>query len=162
MKKYIILLGVIVFVNCNSKEKKPDFYSKKLASEFKVTVLHPGKKILESKCFVCHNPSTKHGERLAPPMIAVKAHYIDENTTKEEFMNEFIDFVLKPTKEKTKMRGAVRKFNVMPFQEFNKEEVEKIAEYVYDYKIEEPSWFKEHWEERKGKSYINEDKRNVK
>ena len=51
---------------------------------------HPGKKLMETNCYICHNPVTSHDNRLAPPMIAVKKHYKNENTTKKEFIDDFI------------------------------------------------------------------------
>lgn len=157
MKNAIILLITILFFNCGKKAKKAD-YSKKSALK-KVTQIPEGKKLMESQCFLCHNVSKSHDGRIAPPMIAIKAHYIKEGTTKEDFMKEFVSFVKKPTKEKAKMRGAVKKFGVMPYQQFNENDIKKIAEYIYEYEIEEPTWFKEHWQERKGKSYINKGKK---
>lgn len=159
MKKSLILLVLITLISCNSKKEKKVEYSSKMEATSEVESSHPGKKILENKCFVCHNPSAKHTERIAPPMIAVKAHYIDAETTKEQFVNEFVAFAKKPSKQKAKMFGAVRKFGVMPYQPFKEEELKLIAQYVYDSKIEEPSWFKEHWEEKKGESYINKKKK---
>ena len=159
MKKLIALLAVLSIFSCNQAKKNN--YSKKnikITSAEKVTV-PPGKKLLETKCFVCHNSSTPNDERVAPPMIAIKAHYINENTSEEEFTNNFLNFVLNPTKENAVMRGAVKRFGIMPYQKFEEEDLKKIANYLYNYKIEEPSWFKEHWESKQGKSYINSGKK---
>ena len=159
MKKLIALLTVLSIVSCN-QAKKSD-YSKKNSKEIstKEASIPPGKKLLKTKCFVCHNSSTPNDERVAPPMIAIKAHYIHENTSEEEFTNNFLNFVLNPTKEKAMMRGAVKRFGVMPYQKFEEEDLKKIADYLYNYQIEEPSWFKEHWESKQGKSYINTGKK---
>lgn len=109
-------------------------------------VIPPGKKLMETKCYVCHSPDAPENEgRIGPPMIAIKAHYIDEETTKEEFIAALWDFVEKPTEEKARMRGAVRRFGVMPYQPFPREEIEQIGAYIFDYRIEEPEWFMEHW-----------------
>ena len=159
MYKFIILITVLFFFSCN-QSKKSD-YSKKNTKEVTVekATTPSGKKLLETKCFVCHNSSTPNDERVAPPMIAIKAHYIGENTSEEEFTNNFLNFVLNPTKEKAVMRGAVKRFGVMPYQKFEEEDLKKIANYLYNYKIEEPSWFKEHWESKQRKSYINSGKK---
>lgn len=120
---------------------------------------HKGKALLENKCYVCHSPSASHDERLGPPMAAVKAHYIGPQTTKKEFINELWAFVQKPDSSKSKMRGAVRRFGLMPYQQFKQKEIELIADYLYDNQIEEPAWFKEHWQERgKGKGKGNQQK----
>ncbi len=125
------------------------------------SVKHSGKKLMETQCYVCHNPSTNHDARIAPPMVAIKSHYLTNNTTKEEFADAIWDFVQKPSEEKTKMRGAVRRFGVMPYQPFNEEEIRQIADYMYEYKIDEPEWFKKHIEEENnGKmKYRNDGKK---
>ena len=159
MKKLIALLAVLSIFSCNQAKKKDSSKKNiKITSAEKVTI-PPGKKLLETKCFVCHNSSTPNDERVAPPMIAIKAHYIGENTSEEEFTNNFLNFVLNPTKENAVMRGAVKRYGIMPYQKFEEQDLKKIANYLYNYKIEEPSWFKEHWESKQDKSYINTGKK---
>lgn len=163
MKQILTIIVIsLLIISCGGKTKKKVDYNKKITQDKTEEIIHPGKKLLEKHCFLCHNISTSHDDRIAPPMIAVKAHYIKKGTTKEGFMEEFVDFVKNPTKENAKMRGAVKKFNVMPYQQFDERDIKKIAEYIYDYQIEEPAWFKEHWQERQGKKYINSGKKMAK
>jgi cytochrome c551/c552 len=160
--KSIPILAITLLISCN-QNKKSD-YSKQV--EFKEPSVaysassHPGKKLMETKCYVCHNPSTDHDSRIAPPMVAIKSHYIGDDTTKEEFVSAIWNFVKEPSKDKAKMRGAVKRFGLMPYQPFSEEEIKQISEYIYDFKIEEPEWFKEHIEEEsKGKmKYRNDGK----
>lgn len=159
---YLIAFTAILLTSCN-QNKQAD-YSKPSNVEENATAHtasnHPGIKLMETKCYVCHNPSTDHDSRIAPPMVAVKSHYLGDHTTKEEFVSTMWNFVKEPSKDKAKMKGAVRRFGVMPYQPFNEEEIKLISEYIYDYKIEEPEWFKEHIEEEsKGKmKYRNDGK----
>lgn len=44
------------------------------------------------------------------------------------------------------MIGAVNQFKAMPKQEFTKEDLTKIATYIYENKIETPIWFEEHFQ----------------
>mgnify|MGYP000235821493 CR=1 FL=1 len=44
---------------------------------------HPGKKIMETECYICHNPKASEANMIAPPMIAIKTFYKGENTTKK-------------------------------------------------------------------------------
>ncbi|WP_347921839.1 c-type cytochrome [Pontimicrobium sp. SW4] len=113
---------------------------------------HPGKKLMETNCYVCHNPVTSHDDRLAPPMIAVKKHYKNNNITKKEFIANFKKWVNKPSEEISKMPGAIRKFNIMPYAPYSEEDIEQIADYIYDNDIEQPEWFDEHYkqEQKKG------------
>jgi hypothetical protein len=121
---------------------------------------HPGKKLMENQCYVCHNPTADHDGRIAPPMVAIKSHYKIDDISKEAFKNAIWHFVEKPTIEKSKMKGAVRRFNLMPYQAYNEKDVKLIADYIYDFEIEEPEWFKKHIEEEsKGKmKYRNDGK----
>ncbi|MEP2935213.1 MAG: hypothetical protein ABJM06_05820 [Gilvibacter sp.] len=105
---------------------------------------HAGKLLLEAKCNVCHSPTSSHDNRLAPPMIAVKTHYIKRDISLDEFSDQIWNFVKEPSREKSKMRGAINRFGVMPYQEFKEEDIRLIADYLYNNSIEEPSWFKEH------------------
>ena len=165
MHKQIYIIAIVtglLFLSCNQEKKQNYSDVTKIATQAPTTndSIHPGKKLLETKCYVCHNPSGSHDARIAPPMVAVKSHYLDDDTTKEEFADALWNFVKKPSEAKTKMRGAVRRFGVMPYQVFSEEEIRLISEYIYDYKIDEPEWFKQHIEEEsKGKmKYRNKGK----
>ena len=158
----IIGFASVIFTSC--KNSKNSGYASHNAIEntpVSDSIKHSGKKLMETQCYVCHNPNTSHDARIAPPMVAIKSHYLNENTTKEEFADAIWKFVQKPSKEKSKMRGAVRRFGVMPYQAFNEEEIRQIADYMYDYEIDEPEWFKKHIEEEsKGKmKYRNDGKK---
>lgn len=153
MKNHLSILPIAFFllllVSCNDSKKAN--YSNQTDVEVKTTTYtasnHPGKKLMESKCYVCHNPSTDHDSRIAPPMVAIKSHYLSDDTSKEEFTNAVWSFVKQPSKDKTKMRGAVKRFGVMPYQSFSEEDIKLISDYMYDFEIDEPEWFKEHIEE---------------
>jgi len=162
--KYLLTLSIlIILVGC--KDAKPSDYSQTSESNIAKTAIattHPGKKLLETQCYTCHNPTTPEEGRLAPPMVAIKAHYINSFTTKEDFIKSIQSFIDSPTVDKARMRGAVRSFGVMPYQPFNREDIAEIAEYLFEYKIEEPKWFKEHWQKgKKNRSYINSGKEDT-
>lgn len=65
MKKHRTLLPItllfLLLVSCNDTKKSN--YSKQTNVEVKTTTYtasnHPGKKLMETKCYVCHNPSAK-------------------------------------------------------------------------------------------------------
>jgi|GEM_PF-670993 len=107
---------------------------------------HPGKKLYETTCLVCHaHHGKKHGQkkgdhgekkaehkRLAPPMHAVKKHYIKDYPEKEEFVKAVSAWAKKPDANKAKLKHAVEKFGLMPPQNLKKKELNKIAAYIYD------------------------------
>ncbi|MFH4964566.1 hypothetical protein V8G69_06135 [Gaetbulibacter sp. M235] len=139
--KLIQLLAISLLIfSCNNQGKQsyPEV-SYGLKKE------HPGKKLLETHCYACHNPTIpENNGRIAPPMIAIKTRYLRNEMSKEDFMNQVVTFASNPTKDKAILFGAVRRFGVMPKQQFPEGVVEKIAEYIYDNKIEEPDWFQDH------------------
>ena len=146
MKKAILFLASMALFSCNKKNENYKPVSDK--DKLEVSDNLEGKKLMETHCYLCHNPSAPEGEgRIAPPMVAIKARYIDkEGYNKEEFIAAVKSFVENPTEDKALMYGAVRKHGLMPKQAFPDGSVEKIANFMFDYQIEEPEWFKSHWQ----------------
>lgn len=145
MNKLLILLTIVILFSCNKKKEayKP-VDNETVALD---TIAHNGKKLMETYCYVCHSPSAKENVgRIAPPMIAIKSRYLMDYDTKEDFVKAITAFVENPTEDNTKMHGAVKRFGVMPKQVFPENTVAQIADFMFDYQIEEPTWFKEHWQ----------------
>ncbi len=146
MKNLLLLLVSVLFFSCNNK--KNEIYKPVENENVQLdTIAHNGKKLMETHCYLCHSPSAKEGEgRIAPPMIAVKSRYLMDYDTKEDFIKAISSFVENPTEDNTKMHGAVRNFGVMPKQVFPENAVAQIADFMFDYQIEEPAWFAAHWQ----------------
>ncbi|MBT8185955.1 MAG: DUF3365 domain-containing protein, partial [Eudoraea sp.] len=108
---------------------------------------HPGKIILETECYICHNPRASEESMIAPPMIDIKKHYITENTTKEEFTVDLMNWVNDP-EQNSKMPGALKKFGIMPYIPYPEDAIAQIAEYLYDYDIEKPDWYDVHYQKQ--------------
>lgn len=142
-----IILAAFALVSCSNTSKKQANEVVKnavLGEELKVE----GLELMQQKCYTCHSVITKsHDDIIAPPMIAVKKRYMMAFDTKQEFVEAFTNWALNPVEENALMFGAVQKFKVMPKQEFKKDEIEKIANYVYDNDIETPEWFGAHFDE---------------
>lgn len=139
-------LGLLLLVSC---QKKKDNLTK--ADEKALNIVYnpsEAQALMEKNCYLCHSPTAGENEgRIAPPMAAIKARYIDkEGYDRDEFIKALYSFVENPTEDKALMYGAVRKFGVMPKQAFPDSVAMKIAAFMYDYKIEEPEWFKAHWQ----------------
>ncbi|AJR04425.1 c-type cytochrome [Siansivirga zeaxanthinifaciens] len=142
MKNLLILITVttLTFSCNNSKHEHYSAFEKNLKANN-----HPGKKLMETNCYACHSATANEENRLAPPMIAVKMRYLKDNTTKEAFINDLKDWMKNPNAENAKMYGAVKRFGVMPKQILPDETIEKIGNYIYDYDIEKPDWFDNHY-----------------
>jgi cytochrome c553 len=148
MKKIVFhLLIAIGFVSCNSSQSKEQMYTDVVKPE--TLQEHSGKKLMETNCYVCHSPSAIHNSRLAPPMVAIKKHYITSDTSKEEFIKAMQEWIKNPTEENAKMFGAIKRFGVMPKQAFSEETIAQIADYMFDNTIEQPEWFKDHFKNKK-------------
>lgn len=147
MKKvYLLTILSLFLVSCNnSKNKKLSAFDTQMEAN-----KHPGKKLMETNCYTCHSPTASQSDRIGPPMIAIKKHYIDDNTTKEEFIADIQSWIKNPNAQDAKMHGAVKRFGVMPKQAFPEETIAKIADYMFDYDIDQPEWFEKHFNEEKG------------
>ena len=150
MKQVLPLFFLLSLLSCKNNEKKDNYSTVEDVKLDETSLVQKAKQNMENKCYVCHNPSSSEKNRVGPPMAAIKARYMKDASTKEEFISAMWNFVEKPSKEKAKLKGAVKRFGVMPYQKYNQEEIEAIAAFMYDYQIEEPEWFKAHWEERHG------------
>jgi len=121
-----------------------------------------GKKLMEQKCYLWHSPTAPQEEgRVGPPMIAVKAHYQQEFSERQVFIDSMAAFVLEPNQNRVKLKGAARRFGLMPKATCNEEEIKKIAAYLYDYQIKEPEWFEEHWNSHGFEPYTSKEQKQV-
>lgn len=145
-KSYLLIALSLLILSCNNNNNK-----KLSAFDLQMEAnKHPGKKLMEINCYTCHSPSASQSDRIGPPMIAIKKHYINENTTKAQFVENMQSWIKNPNAQDAKMHGAVKRFGVMPKQSFPEETIAKIAEYMFDYNIDQPEWFEKHYNEEKG------------
>ena len=153
MKYFALFVGLLMFIACQSPARQEATAESASANGSAENSLpnDKGLRLMESYCFSCHSPEGEHDNRIAPPMIAIKKHYIQEGTSLEEFVEALSSFVLMPSEEKSKMPGAVKRFGLMPTMNFSQEDLSAIAEYIYAADLEEPEWFKKHQEEMHGK-----------
>lgn len=143
-----VFIMSILFIGCNEKKENKKSSTTVIAEKTINTEQSEGYTLLKNNCYACHSVQTKsHDEIIAPPLVAVKRRYKMAYNSKEEFVDAWVAWVLDPKEENALMRGAVKQFNVMPKQLFNKEEIAKIAEYVFDNELETPEWFAKHFEE---------------
>jgi len=101
-----------------------------------------GKQLVETKCNMCHGIKATHDAMLAPPFINIQKKYKKVYKTKEKFVNAIVNFNLDPKKENAIMFGALKQFAVMPKMGNSKEDLTKIANYIYDGELENPEWCK--------------------
>jgi hypothetical protein len=113
--------------------------------------LRAGFNALEGMCFACHSPEPKPDQRIAPPISAIKKHYIERYADFQDFSSAFTGFVAHPTAERAILRGAIKRFGLMPQLSIDDASVADIAYYLYYTALEDPAWFAEHYEAEHGK-----------
>lgn len=153
MIKKISILSIIVLASMIScmQNTKENTSSNTLAQGGNELVIE-GEKLFRSQCISCHNPDAKEGSRLAPPPFAIKKHYKKDHPELADFTKAMLDFLQEPTKEKAKLTHAVEKFNLMPKMNYKKEDLEKIAAYLYETKFEKGKGKHKHKQHYKGKN----------
>ena len=157
MKQFITLILIATFFGCQKSEKPS--YSKKSEVLDVVQEKHPGKRLMEMQCYICHNPKTTEQNRIAPPMIAIKNHYLTKGISKEDFIKDIQKFVKNPSVENSKMPGAVKKFGIMPKQYYSDKTIREIADYLFDNDIEKPQGYDEnHGKKGQGKGMMKQQK----
>lgn len=148
MKRIIIIVySLAFFSSCSNKgneNKDIDFDS-----------VHAGRELMELNCNACHSPSTGENERIAPPMIAVKKHYLTKGISKEDFVTSIQKWIDNPSEDISKMPGAIRKHGIMAKVDYPKETIAEIAEYLFSNTIEKPEWFDDHYKNQHGKNAKN-------
>jgi cytochrome c553 len=135
--KIIVFIGVSIGIvqSCSNKTART---SNDLAQNSE------GLALMKTNCFSCHSPQRDFESRIAPPMIAIKRHYVTEGVSKKQFTKDLIAFMKKPSANTSKMPNAVKRFGVMPTMSFSDEQLKKIAAYIYDADLEKPTWFEQH------------------
>lgn len=135
----------MLFLQSCKNHKEPYLAIKNTANQE-----HPGKKLMETNCYVCHSPTASMDDRIGPPMIAIKKHYLTEGISKEQFIADIQNWIKNPNETDAKMLGAVKKFGIMPKTPYPEETINQIADYMFDNDIEEPEWFEAHYNEERG------------
>jgi cytochrome c2 len=162
-KQTIVLFAVIIaLTSCkNNTQNKENNTQTKPVKVTQIANNSEGYQLLKTTCYACHNPNTEsHNQIIAPPMIAVKKMYSMKYNTKDAFVNAIVSWASDPKEENSLMKGAVNRFKVMPKQGFKKEDLTKIATYIYENNIDAPSWFAEHEKQMRGNGMMNMKSKN--
>ena len=135
MKRLFTLLAIMTLLSqCNIPSKDQN-----KSSNIPDLELKQAQNLMSTNCFACHGPA-EPGKRIAPPMAEVKSHYLTSDMSRDEFVSKVVSFVGQPSEEKSKMPGALRKFNLMPAMGFSEEVITKIAVAIYETPDDSPIW----------------------
>ena len=99
-----------------------------------------GAELFKEKCAVCHMQTKPTPEQkknmVAPPVMGVMFHIKEKYGDDKKKAIEFIkDYVMNPSEDKALcLPRSIKRFGLMPSQKgsVTQEELEKIAEYMYD------------------------------
>ncbi len=149
MKRILFIALALFFASCSEQETQSNSNAEGQDISNLPKIAVEGKRLMEANCYTCHTPKAAEIEgRVAPPMVEVKAYYLKESNSKEDFIQKIKSFVENPTNERAKLKDALKNFGAMPIQMYPMDDIEKIAAFIYDYQIEEPSWFSEYWSKK--------------
>ncbi|CAM4209071.1 DUF3365 domain-containing protein [Zobellia roscoffensis] len=147
MKRYSVLFSMFIFFASCKENKKATTVSSddvEVKQNTNVSKVHAGQVILERECYLCHDPKTNMADRIAPPMEAIKRHYIDSTVSQKEFTEALIKWINDPETE-TKMPVVHGEFGPMPYLPSRDESLTQIADYIYNNELERPEGFDEYF-----------------
>lgn len=107
-----------------------------------------GEQLYLQHCDSCHGTPKAGTRRLAPPMFAVKMHYLGVHTEELTFVDAVSRWVAEPNADESLMKMAIRHFNLMPKINIPEEDASKIAEYIFSDKLIVPEAYKQHYANR--------------
>ncbi len=95
-----------------------------------------GRSLFTSLCASCH--AVEGPPTAAPPIFGVKRHLIRHYPDKASFVDRIESWVASPDHKRALMPGAVRRFGLMPKLPYDREQVRKVAAYIYDTEFTPP------------------------
>lgn len=147
MKLFFIILFSFFVLSCQKKTEGFNSKPKNVLTPIKV---HEGKKLMSTNCYLCHSPSAPESEgRIGPPMIAIKVFYLDKYPVKADFIKAIKDFTENPSHDKVILDDDIKKYGLMPKQSYPDNMIEKIADFMFEYQIEYPTWFETYYRNKK-------------
>ncbi|MDH3355053.1 MAG: cytochrome c [Chromatiales bacterium] len=105
-----------------------------------------GREIFKSLCMTCHKIE-RSPQQVAPPIFAMKDHYLRKHPDKASFVHAVTNWLIKPSKDKALMPGAIRKFNLMPKPAVSTDEAAQVATFLFELNLNEPDWYQKHYKQ---------------
>ena len=140
---YGILIGLLMWgVACsNTKQEKQNEEMQNV--DLVISEMVNAKQNVETVCLACHHPSASPDDRIAPPLEIAKRNYLASTNSEEAFVEKMVQFILNPNAEQSLMHSDVEQYGLMDPVGFSKQDVQEIAEYIYNTDLEKPAWLNE-------------------
>ena len=89
--------------------------------------------LLNGNCTTCHfiNQSIS-----APSMKIVQSRYKEAFKDKQSFVNYMSNWINNPNKDGSLMRDMIKKYELMPHMQFDKQTLKEITTYLYENELE--------------------------
>jgi mono/diheme cytochrome c family protein len=111
-----------------------------------------GRALFEKYCIACHQ--IQGPPKVAPPVFGVINHVKGVYPEREAFVKRIVEWVENPNPNDVLMPGAAKRFGVMPKLGYPKKDVRKIAEFLYDHRVDLPQWYIEHYRQQHGRDPV--------
>jgi hypothetical protein len=115
-------------------------------------VAEEGQALFEKYCIACHQ--VQGPPKIAPPVFGVINHVRGVYPEREAFVKRIVDWVENPDPDDVLMPGAVKRFGIMPKLGYPREDVQRIAEFLYDHRVSLPQWYIEHYRQQHGRDPV--------
>ncbi len=133
MRYFLFILAVTsLLVSCGENER--------VEKHTKVEKTHEherAKQLIENKCSACHNPDIPETSMMAPTFATIKQKYKSTTADKAGFIAHFTAFVENPSRDKALLKGAVEKYGLMAREGTKRNDIKKIAQYIYTTDLDE-------------------------
>ncbi len=137
MKTFLLtftVIGIFFLSSCETKKKTETTEIPEAATT--PTLASNGKapdglSLMKTLCYSCHDAQAGGNGRLAPPMFAVRMHYLRDHPEEADFVNNIVSFLGNPSKEKAKLIPAIERFGLMPNMGYPEGQIREIATYLY-------------------------------
>ena len=133
MKIWAFLAGALLFVGCSGAATTAQPTTTGSFGQRSAADLERGKALFERHCVSCHS-TTRPKDRskmVAPPISGVMFHIKERFKNRDEAIAFIVDYIPHPTREKA-ICPSVRRFGLMPAMNLPKEDLEAIAEHLWE------------------------------
>lgn len=107
--------------------------------------IEQGLALIPTYCNTCHGlGELGMDEMLAPPLWGVRAHYLASYPEPEAFVDAMTDFLLEPTREKSRMPLELAHYDLKAPVSLSEAEIRAVVWAIYAGRVERPVWSRDY------------------